>query len=98
MAQACLSAKVERALTQLAQHTAARRSSDLLCAEVSDLPLISAIAWVTRSFYSVRLAFPYPPYHPLYRDRDVYMTRVQFSSLATRSSFVSRVELLKHAP
>ena len=39
-----------------------------------------------------------PPYYPLYRDWDVYLTRVRFSSLATRSSFVSRVELLQHAP
>lgn len=39
-----------------------------------------------------------PPYYPLYRDWDVYLTRVRFCSLATRSSFVSRVELLQHAP
>lgn len=49
-------------------------------------------------FYSVRLAFPYPPYHPLYRDGDVYMTCVQISSLATRSPFISQVEVLKRAP
>lgn len=40
-------------------------------------------------FYSVPLAFPYPPYYPpLYRDWDVYMARVQVSSLATGSPFV----------
>ena len=98
MEQACFSARVERAPTQLAQHTVARRSSDLLCAEASDLPRISPMAWVIRSSARCPPAFPYTPYYPLCRDGDVYMTRVQVSSLATRSPFVSEVEVLKHAP
>ena len=98
MEQACFSARVERAPTQLAQHTVARRSSDLLCAEASDLPRISPMAWVIRSSARCPPAFPYTPYYPLCRDGDVYMTRVQISSLATRSPFVSEVEVLKHAP
>lgn len=98
MEQAWLSAKVERAPTQLAQHTVVRRSSDLLCAEVSDLPLISPMAWVIRS--STR--FPWPSHtRPItrYIGTGTYTWRAyRFPRWPPVVLSYSQVEVLKHAP